>query len=572
MTKARKDIAKAKKEFAERAKLIALFQKPTDAIAPGENGEAIVILATGGTFLCRTKDRPRSPVKHENFLDFVLASNLREDFLDKGLYCNDEDKKYYLRDGTEIIYQPLDPTIDSTNATFKERVEIARRIITSSREHKGSIKGFLVIHGTDTCAQVSQFLDLLFGRLMRWPIAIITSQKPADSKDSDGPPNFITAFDAIQKKLFRQVFVVSNKGQKIFSGLVKKISDKSQNIYDGDLLAVKDLDSFVTPAGRELAALQPLNQGSELPDIDKLEEHYKNTNIAYYDPLADGNAEKQAHAISVWLRTMMDAPKEVREYLRSVVVDLKLIKSLRLYEGTVDKNYTGVVLKMAGSGNLPEHAECLINAANNRIPVFAISEVPGAETVDKEGVAKYSASAIETSRKLKSNNLIILPATRPGNVDMRPALIMSLANKYALQGTPEYLLLCHFFSSFAFTPEDEGHYPVNGNRADLLGALKTLDEAKKFHEKEHNSFSGSLGANEKNIFTSKNLMADGNVTSLLLRHIPHIVSRTGNYATTKVDPLTGKDDGKERLAVNDNFYEPSVPTAHRNDIRAALAI
>ncbi len=468
-----------------------LFAKPVDARRP--TGEVIAIIAAGGTFLCSEKtEGPKTPVRYENFLDFVTANKLTGTFREYGLY--EENGAYYLKDGTQVIYKPLDPAIDSTNATFQDRL----RIINSIEDVRGEyskVNGCLVIHGTDTCAETAQFLDLQYGRGVGFSIGLVSSQATADAADSDGPSNFRTAFKAVHRKLLQQVFVMSSRGRKIFSALVAKFSDSSEEIYTGNLIAECDLGTIRL---KEVAPVLPANADLLITE----ETCFAQSNLYHYNPKADGNQPSQAK----------NAARHVRDTL----------------DGRDEDPYNGVVVYMAGSGNLPKHAEQVLLAAGNTLPIFAVSEVPGAESLDESGIPKYAVSALKTADELNLNNLIVLPATRPGP-DLRPSLIMARAARYATPRTPEFLLFCHLFASFAWTPEDESgkSHQIKGDRNALADVVERLERLRARHE-----YTVESHADLTHI-----IMADGQMRGLFQRYIPHIVHPSDGHCMVREGKL-----------------------------------
>jgi len=423
-----------------------LFRRPRGAVDPAgpqSTHRTIAIIATGGTFLCSTKITPRAPQYHKNLFEFIKASNLTDYFQRLGLY--QEGDKYFLPDGTEIIYKPLEPSIDSTNARYIERHKIA----TTVRELQDIYTQVdaLVIHGTDTAAQTAQFLDLQFGREADIGIAIVTSQDPADAIDTDAHGQFKTAFKALHESIFRHVFVVSNSGTEIFSGIAAKITDIWSAIYTGTLIGKSDRGMISSL----ISSVMSPGQRPERVKIPALTAFAKAI-IKEHIPQGDGEQEIQA----------LNAADEINSNRQN---------------NSPERRYNAIVLHTAGSGNFPDYANPILTASNNEIPVFALSEVPGAVTLDEDGVPKYAASVVAKAHELSLNNLIMLPATRPG-LDMRPSSILALAAMYANPRTPEFLLLCHVFSAFAWTPEDQDakSVQITGNRQDLVDLRETLDE------------------------------------------------------------------------------------------------
>ena len=414
-----------------------------DPESPKGTHRTIAIIATGGTFLCSHAIVPKAPRYFKTLEDFIAGSKLQEYFEQLGLYKRDD--KYFLPDGTEVVYKSTDPSIDSTNATYKERHSGATLIRELQNVHPEV--DVLFIHGTDTAPQTAQFFDLQFGREAGIGIAVVTSQDPADAPNTDAHGQFGTAFQALHEKVFPHVFVPSNGGSEIYSGIIAKSSDASSRIYTGNLIATCDR-GVITP----LAPPPPLDR-NRIPERVKIPKvgAFAKAIIKDFTPQADGEQEIQAENTADEISFNQTGPAERR--------------------------YNAIVLRTAGSGNFPDYADPILRAANNEIPLFAVSEVPGAETLDSNGVAKYAASVVEKARELQLNNLIVLPATRRGP-DMRPSSILALAATYAEPRTPEFLLFCHLFAAFAWTPEDANPNAahVRGSRKDLIDARQCLDE------------------------------------------------------------------------------------------------
>jgi L-asparaginase/Glu-tRNA(Gln) amidotransferase subunit D len=424
---------------------LRLFRKPKDAVDPAgskSTHRTIAIIATGGTFLCSDKVKPRTPQYHENLFEFIKASNLGDYFQRLGLYQDDD--KYFLPDGTEIVYKPLRPSIDSTNARYIERHKIA----TTIRELQDTYTQVdaMVIHGTDTAAQTAQFLDLQFGREADIGIAVVTSQEPADAIETDAHGQFKTAFKALHERIFGNTFIVSNNGTEIFSGISAKITDVWSAIYTGTLIGRSDRGMIMSL----IKSVMGIGQRPERVKIPALAAFSKAI-IKDFTPQGDGVQDVQA----------LNAADEINDNRKKAP----------------SRRYNAIVLHTAGSGNFPDYADPILTAADNELPVFALSEVPGAVTLDAEGIPKYSVSAVAKAQELKLNNLIMLPATRPG-LDMRASSILAFAATYAKPRTPEFLLLCHIVSAIAWTPEDqdEKSVQITGNRQDLVELRETLDE------------------------------------------------------------------------------------------------
>ena len=145
-----------------------------DPESPKGTHRTIAIIATGGTFLCSHAIVPKAPRYFKTLEDFIAGSKLQEYFEQLGLYKRDD--KYFLPDGTEVVYKSTDPSIDSTNATYKERHSGATLIRELQNVHPEV--DVLFIHGTDTAPQTAQFFDLQFGREAGIGIAVVTSQIP----------------------------------------------------------------------------------------------------------------------------------------------------------------------------------------------------------------------------------------------------------------------------------------------------------------------------------------------------------------------------------------------------------
>ncbi len=481
------------------------YAKPNDALAP--NGVKKAIVAAGGTFLGRHADPTKSPAYYEDLFDFIEACHLADEFIARGLYKNEEGD-YFLRDGTQVIYRPLNPSIDSTNATSEgARIEVLD-VVEEIRQDYGADTDIVMIQGTDTCANTAGFYDLIIGREASYGFAIVTSQKTADTpkeKDkpkSDGPDNFWTGFDGTG--YFMQVIVISDSGKTVLTGNIRKISDRSSGIYTGApgaILAKVDVEGLLTNTG---AALSPPSRkggnaaaASMLP-VTPTKRDYQDVAIYHFEPTAAGNQERQANLAA---RTIE--------------------RSLQDTDG-----YTALVIKMAGSNNIPEYAEPALKATNNIIPIFASSDVPGATAGDTAGVPKYQAAGVILAERLGLNNLIELPATRVGP-DMRPEAIMVYAAKYAQERSPEYLLFCHLFASLAWTSEDENYSAsIRGGRTDLVGLITTLELTKgKVIAENSNAKKPELSQEE----LSKKILNNTYIKNALTRFVPHLVDQKGQY-------------------------------------------
>jgi len=134
---------------------------------------------------------------------------------------------------------------------------------------------------------------------------------------------------------------------------------------------------------------------------------------------------------------------------------------------------------------------------------------------------------------------------------MRSDLIMAHAAKYSEPDTPEFLLFCHLFASFAWTPEDldKKNFQITGDRKQLLTTLRTL-------KAEALNLKGQVKDKRE---LAQQLLAHGVVRGQLVEFIPRIVNNIGEYRT--------KGEGeKRRLVVGKEFYRPSPVTK----LRAAL--
>jgi len=567
------------------------FKKPKSSIDPTSSESThrtIAIIAGGGTFLTSDKVKPRKPQYHKNLAEFIKASNLTDYF--KSLQLYEKDGKYFLPDGTEIVYKPFDPSIDSTNARYKERHKIASTIRELQDQYPQV--DVMVIHGTDTAAQTAQFLDLQFGRDADIGIAIVSSQDPADAKETDATGQFKTGFKALYEKKFRQVFVVPNNGQEIFSGITAKITDVLSGIYTGTLIGRCDHRSKIT------SLLKPALGAGQKPERVKIPrlESFAQAIIKNHTPHEDGEQEIQ---------------------VENAAIDI-----INNRKGNPRLRFVATVLRMAGSGNLPDYADPILDAVDNRMPIFAISEVPGAITVDENGIPKYAASVLQTASEKNLNNLIILPATRPG-IEMRPSSIIALAATYARPHTPEFLLLCQVFASFAWTPEDwdDKSPQITGNRQDLIELRETLDEAfanlpasllpkvnvssggdievvaDGEHTGENTRVSlktDPLRGDRQDVLDSRNMrpkeylydptqkilidpdcfdqraslaLQNARVARLLKKHTPNLVDADGHYRMQDIYNSDGNVVIDRILRVNPGYYGPSALRAERPEAR-----
>ncbi len=484
------------------------FRKPSHATPP--TGRAIAIVASGGTFLCSDDDVVKAPLYFKDFLDFVVSNGLTAECQKRGLHKG-ENGRFFFADGTEILYYPLFPSIDSTNATFQDRLRIlntVENIKCRERSHEATHTGVILIHGTDTGANTAGFLDLVYGRDMTNTIVIVSSQKPANASKSDGPIMFSTALDVLRRDFeasyrdrFAQVLVASHNGQIIFNANVRKRSDSSQEIYDGKAVtATVDLGEIRVPPHIPRRDTRIENS---TPCVLPAMEDYDSIHIKHYEPTASGNQARQARTVA-------------REIAHSL---------------TEPDGYTGLTVKMAGSNNIPEYSAEVLEATDGIIPVFATSDVPGAETEDSSG-AIYAAAGVALARRLGLNNLIVLPATRMGP-DMRPEVIMAYAAKYARPRTPEFLLLCHLLSALAWTPEDNEHTStITGHREDLVAVIRSLEAIKACLPVPLS------GAAQDKSDPARKILADLSVRSALKKHIPSFVDEEGRYFRNARNILT----------------------------------
>ena len=111
----------------------------------------------------------------------------------------------------------LDPPIDSANATSEHWCTIARILYA----RRGSHRGFVVLHGTDTMAYTSSALSFLlpsFGK----PVVVTGSQIPISRTRSDGRQNLIGALQVAARSdlpevalLFGDVLLRGNRATKV---------------------------------------------------------------------------------------------------------------------------------------------------------------------------------------------------------------------------------------------------------------------------------------------------------------------------------------------------------------------
>ena len=116
-----------------------------------------------------------------------------------------------------IQFLELDPPIDSANATSEDWCTIARILYA----RRGSHRGFVVLHGTDTMAYTSSALSFLlpsFGK----PVVVTGSQIPISRTRSDGRQNLIGALQVAARSdlpevalLFGDVLLRGNRATKV---------------------------------------------------------------------------------------------------------------------------------------------------------------------------------------------------------------------------------------------------------------------------------------------------------------------------------------------------------------------
>ncbi|WP_196805946.1 type I asparaginase [Terracoccus sp. 273MFTsu3.1] len=116
-----------------------------------------------------------------------------------------------------IVFEELDPPIDSANATPDDWCAIARVL----HEQRSRHRGFVVLHGTDTMAYTASALSFLlpsFGK----PVIVTGSQIPVARTRSDGRQNLIGALQVAARSdvpestlLFGEVLLRGNRATKV---------------------------------------------------------------------------------------------------------------------------------------------------------------------------------------------------------------------------------------------------------------------------------------------------------------------------------------------------------------------